>query len=119
MLSTAITPMTARWSRPILPQHVGREVTFLELALAFGSLAVAAGPRLGIRTRLAAGHEILPGGEPPRLELLQEVPQGRPGHVVGEGRIPGDGNAQGEVLLGAEIAGQLALHERQRAGDRR
>src|SRR5215475_15850608 len=85
-------------SRSVLPQHVVGEVTLLQLALPLSTLAVP--PPTGVRVRRVAParHEVLPGGDPPPLELLQEVPQGRPRHVMGEGRVPGDGNAEGEVL---------------------
>src|SRR5437773_11538052 len=92
---------------PILPQHLVREVAFLELPLPLGTLAFPSSAWLRIGTILAARHEILPGGGTPRLERLQEVPQRRPRHVVGEGRVPGDRDAEGEMLLVAEITRQL------------
>src|SRR5262244_976688 len=106
------SPAGTEFSRPVLPEHLVREITLLEVTLPLAVLAVRSSARVGVRAGAAARHEILPGGDPPPLELLQEVPQRRPRHVMGEGRVPGDGNAEGQVLVEAEIARQLPLHER-------
>src|SRR5215475_8124219 len=71
---------TGLFSRPVLPEHLVREITLLELTLPLAVLAVRSSARVGVRAGAAAGHEILPGGDPSRLELLQEVPQRRPRH---------------------------------------
>src|SRR6516162_7121329 len=106
-------------SPPVLRQSRGGEIPLLELALLFETLLI--GSRLGARVGaiLARPLEFLPGSDAVRLKLLHEIPQRRPNHLMGEARIPSDRDAEGEMLVEAELARQAALHERKRALDDR
>src|SRR5439155_1076481 len=61
---------------------------------------------------------VLPSLNAALLEIAHEVPQRGPDHVVREARIPGDVDAEREMLLEREITRELAAHEGERTLDR-
>src|ERR1700730_11516757 len=101
----------------IFRQGVSGKIALFELALFLQALFLRS--RLGTRIGaiLAGPLEFLPCSDTLRLELLHEVPQCRPDHLMGEARIPGDRYTKGEMLVEAEIARQPPLHERKRTSD--
>src|SRR5262249_39874300 len=102
---------------PMLLAHRAREIPLFERPLHLAARAVR--PRLWPRIGpvLAARLEVFPGGDPPLLEILHEVPERRPHDLVGEPRIPGDVDAERQMLVEAEVARQPALHEGERPLD--
>src|SRR6185503_7178224 len=85
------------WSTLVFFQRGRREVFLLELALLFAALASRPGLGAGIGPVLAARLEILPGRDAALLEVLHEIPQRRPHHLVSEAGIPGDVDAERQV----------------------
>src|SRR5438552_1083353 len=67
---------------------------------------------------LAARDEFVPGADAALLKRGHEVPQRRPGHMVSEAGIPGNRDAEREMLVEPEIAAELAFHKRERTLDR-
>src|SRR6476661_8754325 len=94
------------------------EVALLELALLLAALAAGRHVGDGIRRMFVRGLEVLPGLNAALLEIAHEIPQRGPDHVVREARIPGDVDAEREMLLEGEITRQLAAHEGERSLDR-
>src|SRR5579875_594771 len=94
-----------------------RQVALFEGALLVGALARGRHLGEGVGPPLAAGDKLLPGGDAALAKRGHEIPQGRPGHVMGEARIPGDRDAEGQMLVEIEIAPKPALHERERPVD--
>src|SRR5439155_8689234 len=90
-------------------------VALFELELLLAALARGGnvGDRVAARRMLRL--EFVPGRNTTRLECAHEIGERGPDHMVGEARIPGDVYAEREVLLGREVARQLALHEREHA----
>jgi len=64
------------------------------------------------------GLEIDPGVDVPRLELAQKFPARRLQDLVGQERIPGHAQAEGEVLGQGQRLRELAPHHGERAGHR-
>jgi hypothetical protein len=58
--------------------------------------------------------KILPRGDAARLEVVHEIPERGPQHVMREARKPGDVDAELQMLVQRKVAWQLSLHERER-----
>src|SRR5438034_11766593 len=71
-----------------------------------------------VRVAVVLGLEIDPGVDVPRLEVAQKFPARRLQHLVGQERIPGHAQAEGEVLGQGQRLRELALHHGERAGHR-
>src|SRR5204863_6554247 len=93
---------------------IALEIALLELSLLLAALAAGRHVRDVIRRVVVRGLEVLPGLNAALLEIAHEVPQRGPDHVVREARIPGDVDAEREMLLEREITRQLTAHEGER-----
>src|SRR5271170_7938483 len=95
-----------------------RKIVLLQRLLLCSAFAILRhlGHRIG--PIMAALDKGVPGLDAARLERGHEVPQRRPGDVVGKAGIPGDGDAERQMLVEIEIAAKLAFHERKRPGHR-
>src|ERR1700674_3522948 len=91
-----------------------RRIAFLERLLLRSAFTILRHLGRGIGPIPAALDKGVPSLHAAGLERGHEVPQCRPGDVVGKARIPGDGDAEGQMLVEIEIAAELPLHERKR-----
>src|SRR4249919_1770650 len=89
---------------------VSTGIQLFEFLLHGGAFAVLADGGLGVWLVAMLCLEIVPGSDAARLEIIHEIPERRPQHVVGEAREPSDVDAQLQVLVERKVARQLALH---------
>src|SRR5271166_129752 len=90
------------------------KVAFLKGSLLRAAFAIVRHFGYGIRPIAAALDKGVPGLHAAGLEGGHEVPQRRPGDVVGETGIPGDGDPERQVLVEIEVAAELTFHEGKR-----
>src|SRR3989442_8604571 len=75
-------------------------------------------PSSEVRVAVVLGLEINPGVDVPRLELAKKFPARRLEDLIGQERVPGDPQPEGEVLRQGQRLRQLALHDGERARHR-
>src|ERR1043165_6898230 len=94
-------------------------IEFFKALLHSRPLPVRANARLPIGSFTTARNKVLPGRDSPRMEVIHEIPQRGPQHVVREAGKPGDVDAERHVLVQSQVAWQLSFHEREWSiGDR-
>src|SRR5271156_6235981 len=116
--SRAMAHLASKRPRDLSSAIARRKIALLQHLLFCSAFAILRRLGSGIGLVTAALDKGVPGLHATRLERGHEVPQRRPGDVVGEARIPGDGDAERQMLVEIEIAAELALHERKRPGYR-
>jgi len=95
----------------------GRKVALLKRPLLRAAFAIIRHFGLKVGPISAAFDKGIPRLHAFGLEGRHEVPKRGPGNVVGETRIPGDGDAERQMLVKIEVAVELPFHEGKRPCD--
>src|ERR1700746_1173383 len=90
----------------IFGQSFGGKIALFELALLFETLFVRSGVRARVGAVPARLLELLPGSDALLLKLLHEIPHRCPNYLMGKPGIPGDRDAERQMLVEPEIARQ-------------
>src|SRR5436305_5832764 len=89
-----------------------RKVALLESLLLSAAFAIVRHLGHSVGSISAVLDKGIPRLHPAGLERGHEVPQGRPGDVMGKAGIPGDRDAERQMLVEIEIAAELSFHKR-------